>query len=227
MEFSAGLVCFTYARQQWSVQILTTIFTSVTSSALLAVALWFAGERWAFSKTKGSKWLWDIVDEVFVKFGRATGLTWVKRVPSVYAERAASWSGETLTKATSHVNRVIEKVLPKKNGSISADGSSRCGDTDDFHAVDPRGGVLPLTLSPKHARKTSFSEGPHPGDSPISPYAVSHTSPILEDRPYTASPIQEFPPDVSSPSKGKINFRQAVMKVVKSQKLMFSKYLLG
>lgn len=57
IAFSAGLVCFTFSNFGAGsyVPIVTTVSTSISSFALFAVGFWFAGERYAFGKTKGRK----------------------------------------------------------------------------------------------------------------------------------------------------------------------------
>lgn len=57
VAFSAGLVCFTFATYQNRpfIPVVITVATSISSFALLAVGFWFAGERYAFSKTEGTK----------------------------------------------------------------------------------------------------------------------------------------------------------------------------
>lgn len=57
IAFSAGLVCFSFASfsKRPYIPIVVTVATSISSFALLAVGFWFAGERYAFSKTEGTK----------------------------------------------------------------------------------------------------------------------------------------------------------------------------
>lgn len=57
IAFSAGLVCFTFASYPHRpfIPVVITVATSISSFALLAVGFWFAGERYAFSKTEGTK----------------------------------------------------------------------------------------------------------------------------------------------------------------------------
>ncbi|CUA69549.1 putative WD repeat-containing protein slr0143 [Synechocystis sp, PCC 6803 substr. Kazusa] [Rhizoctonia solani] len=43
--------------QSRAVCAIVTSFTVITSSALLCIGLWFASERWTFSRTKGKQWL--------------------------------------------------------------------------------------------------------------------------------------------------------------------------
>ena len=57
ISFSAGLVCFTFStyHNRPFIPIVITVATSISSFALIAVGSWFAGERYAFSKTRGTK----------------------------------------------------------------------------------------------------------------------------------------------------------------------------
>ncbi|KAG8723338.1 hypothetical protein FRC09_003723 [Ceratobasidium sp. 395] len=84
IAFSAGLCLFTYSSgQSRAVSVVITTFTVVTSSALLCVGLWFASERWTYARTKGKRWLLDILDEHSQKAGEATGVAPVKRAASM------------------------------------------------------------------------------------------------------------------------------------------------
>ncbi|CAE6500502.1 unnamed protein product [Rhizoctonia solani] len=79
IAFSVGICVFTYSSgQARSVSAAVTSFTVVTSSALLCVGFWFALERWAFARTKGNQWLFDILKEHGEKAGKATGVTLTK-----------------------------------------------------------------------------------------------------------------------------------------------------
>ncbi|KAF8595381.1 WD40 repeat-like protein [Ceratobasidium sp. AG-I] len=87
IAFSAGLCVFTYSSHQSpAVSAVVTTFTSVTSSALLCVGLWFASERWTFAKTKGNRWLLDVLEEHTNKAAEVTGVAPAKR----QASRAAT-----------------------------------------------------------------------------------------------------------------------------------------
>lgn len=65
--FSIGLVLFTYSsRQNYTVSVITTVFTAFTSFGLVAVSMWFIFERWVFVRHRGSKWLRDSLDDCWV-----------------------------------------------------------------------------------------------------------------------------------------------------------------
>ncbi|KAI9441245.1 WD40 repeat-like protein [Lactarius indigo] len=65
--FSIGLVLFTYSsRQNYTVSVITTVFTAFSSFGLVAVSMWFIFERWVYARHRGSKWLRDSLDECWV-----------------------------------------------------------------------------------------------------------------------------------------------------------------
>lgn len=98
---------FTYSsRQSHVVSALVTAFTIVTSSGLsrslkfygdryssiriVSVGLWFMSERWIFSRTRGQRWLFDILNETQSKINKILGITWLlKRWPKDIRERLA------------------------------------------------------------------------------------------------------------------------------------------
>ncbi|KAF8322776.1 uncharacterized protein EI90DRAFT_3130876 [Cantharellus anzutake] len=69
IAFSAGLICFTFSNFHISpfIPVVITICTSVSSFALLTVGFWFLGERYAYGKTNGRKWLDDLMKDTFTK----------------------------------------------------------------------------------------------------------------------------------------------------------------
>ncbi|KAI9465719.1 WD40 repeat-like protein [Lactarius psammicola] len=65
--FSIGLVLFTYSSQQnYTVSVITTVFTAFSSFGLVAVSMWFIFERWVYARHRGSKWLRDSLDDCWV-----------------------------------------------------------------------------------------------------------------------------------------------------------------
>ncbi|KAF8599355.1 WD40 repeat-like protein [Ceratobasidium sp. AG-I] len=83
ITFSAGLCVFTYSSNQpLAVRVIVTTFISITSFALLSVGFWFALERWTFAKTKGNRWLLDVLEEHTGKAAEVTGVAPVKRFAS-------------------------------------------------------------------------------------------------------------------------------------------------
>jgi len=107
IAFSAGLCLFTYSSgQSRAVNVVITTFTVVTSSALLCVGLWFAFERWTYAKTKGKRWLLDILEERSQKAGAVTGVTPVKRAASMGVKRTRTFVGGIKRSMTDTTRRV-------------------------------------------------------------------------------------------------------------------------
>ncbi|KAJ1311844.1 hypothetical protein OPQ81_010305 [Rhizoctonia solani] len=108
IAFSAGLCVFTYSSQQGAaVSAVVTSFTVVTSSALLCVGLWFASERWTFARTKGSRWLLDILEEHGEKAGKATGFTPTKEVAKRSVQRTQTLLKDVKRSMTNASERVV------------------------------------------------------------------------------------------------------------------------
>ncbi|KAG8932388.1 hypothetical protein FRC00_014651 [Tulasnella sp. 408] len=149
MAFSTGLVCFTYSSAQGLlVTTCATIFTSLTTLALLAVAVWFAMERVVYAKTKGSRWLEDIIREWSTTFLRRTGLLWLARAPPAAFKKVATWSNETLAKFGIFVSSTVG-VPTRRRGSAST-GSEPY---DEEYAA----GLPTPNSSPKAGRLRRFS----------------------------------------------------------------------
>ncbi|KAG8750778.1 hypothetical protein FRC11_010066, partial [Ceratobasidium sp. 423] len=116
IAFSAGLCVFTYSSgQARAVSAVVTSFTVVTSSALLCVGLWFASERWTFARTKGSRWLLDILEEHGDKAGKATGFTPTKRVAKQGVQRTQTLLKSVKRSMTGASERVV--VVAGRMGS--------------------------------------------------------------------------------------------------------------
>ncbi|KAG9081947.1 hypothetical protein FRC07_014369, partial [Ceratobasidium sp. 392] len=107
IAFSAGLCLFTYSSgQSRAVSVVITTFTVVTSSALLCVGLWFASERWTYAKTKGKRWLLDILEEHTEKAGTVTGVIPAKRAASMGVKRTRTMMGGIKRSMTDTSKRV-------------------------------------------------------------------------------------------------------------------------
>ncbi|KAG8919922.1 hypothetical protein FRC00_010735, partial [Tulasnella sp. 408] len=187
MAFSAGLVCFTYASEQGRlVNTCATIFTSLTSLALIAVAVWFAMERAVYAKTKGSRWLEDIMREWKTAFLRRTGLLWVARVPPAGFKKFATWSTETLAKFGIFVSSTVG-VPTRRRGSTST-GSEPY---DEEYA----GGLPTPNTSPKAERMRRFSSVSDPKSSTrVQTPAPPPVPQLFPDRGVSSSPVQERGP---------------------------------
>ncbi|CAE6415966.1 unnamed protein product [Rhizoctonia solani] len=108
IAFSAGLCVFTYSSQQArAVSAVVTSFTVVTSSALLCVGLWFASERWTFARTKGNRWLLDVLEEHGEKAGKATGYTPTKKAAMQGVQRTQTLLKSVKRSMTSASERVV------------------------------------------------------------------------------------------------------------------------
>lgn len=185
MAFSTGLVCFTYASGQGPiVTTCATIFTSLTSLALLAVAVWFAMERAVYAQTKGSRWLEDIMREWKTSFLRRTGLIWVAKVPPAGFKKAATWSSETLGKFGGFVSSTV-------GGPTTRRGSSSTG-SDPYDMEEYAAGLPTPNTSPKTERMRRFSSVSDP--KPIRVQSPPPLPQVFENREMSSSPVQERAP---------------------------------
>ncbi|KIO23073.1 hypothetical protein M407DRAFT_215440 [Tulasnella calospora MUT 4182] len=225
MAFSAGLVCFTYSSAQGRlVTTCATIFTSLTSLALLAVAVWFAMERAVYAKTKGSRWLEDIMREWRREFLHRTGLLWVAKVPPAGFKKAATWSSETLAKFGFFVSSAV--------GVPSARRGSTSTGSDPYDVEEYNAGLPTPNTSPKAERMRRFSSVSDPKSARVQTPDPPPLPRLFPDRGVSSSPVQERapwsrvshdhpppqddaqdpPPPPTSPTP-KMRFRDAVKKV--------------
>ena len=68
--------------QHYVTSTITTVFSAFSSFGLIAVSAWFASERMVFNRHKGTKWLTEILGDVFDKLKEATGYGRVKKTAS-------------------------------------------------------------------------------------------------------------------------------------------------
>ncbi|KAG8884759.1 hypothetical protein FRB97_003279 [Tulasnella sp. 331] len=251
MAFSIGLVCFTHSSGQGKLVIISaTIFTCLTSMALLAVALWFAFERWVFSKTKGSKWLWDVINDTRADFLDATGLSWVGRTTKRFGGR---W-GTQLVRAKTQVYEMSGKVADKLSSTVlgkpeSFASESSDGDLESLAGRDSDSGLPTVNPSSSrslggHGRK--FSESSIVSNRSRLVVATPTTPTIFQGQELVSSPTQEngpmsilsasspqSPPSdnhvtlespsaspVALPSPARAKFQRMVRQVVRSRALI-------
>ncbi|KAG8707654.1 hypothetical protein FRC09_001682, partial [Ceratobasidium sp. 395] len=120
IAFSAGLCLFTYSSDQSrAVSVVITTFTVVTSSALLCVGLWFASERWTYARTKGKRWLLDILDEHSQKAGAVTGVTPAKRAASMGVKRTRTFVGG-IKRSMTDTSRRVTGVTGRMTGAMTS-----------------------------------------------------------------------------------------------------------
>ncbi|KAF8306195.1 hypothetical protein DL93DRAFT_2101710 [Clavulina sp. PMI_390] len=82
VAFSAGLVCFSFsAFAQTIIPIFVASCTAATLASLIAVLFWLAGERWAFIRSKGTRWFITYVWPLEIAWLRRAGL-WSRKLRS-------------------------------------------------------------------------------------------------------------------------------------------------
>ncbi|CAE6461644.1 unnamed protein product, partial [Rhizoctonia solani] len=219
IAFSVGLCVFTYSSSQAPpVSAVVTTFTVVTSSALVCVGLWFASERWTFARTKGSRWLLDIIEEYGAKAGKATGVTPTKEAAKRSAERTQSFFQGVKRSMTSVSERVV--VVAGRMGS-AVDGitlvpqfvsrtMSSLAIVTDGTSTDARGDEESQdgayrTDSPTamfHGDNSSGSLGvnPHSEKRKLSDLGKSSKEPIPENEPLSLDTKLSPPTPVNPPS---------------------------
>jgi hypothetical protein len=159
---------FTYSsHQSAAVSIVITTFTIVTSSALreclacnidlyhsdrihtvVCVGLWFASERWAYARTKGKRWLLDIIEEHTQKAGVATGVTPAKRAATMGVKRTRTFvsgigrsmtnTSRRVTGVTGRMSEAMSSFVNVPRTLVSRTMSSLAIMTDGLNGSDPR-----------------------------------------------------------------------------------------
>lgn len=222
IAFSTGLCLFTYSSHQTAaVSVVITTFTIVTSSALLCVGLWFASERWTFARTKGKRWLLDILEEHSEKAGKVTGVTPAKRAASLGIQHTKSFVGDvkrsmtnTSRRVTGVTGRMTEAMtslvhLPRTlvERSMSAISVIADGVNGSDHRDEESQEETVRTDSPTHMFGTdngsgSLAIGGNPEKRKLSDMGKSGEVTIDEERPLvvnTLTPIlMASPPSASS-----------------------------
>ncbi|CAE6502280.1 unnamed protein product [Rhizoctonia solani] len=223
IAFSVGLCVFTYSSDQTrAVKAVVTSFTVITSSALLCVGFWFALERWAFARTKGSRWLFDILEEHGEKAGKVTGITLTENAAKKGVERARSFKffkdvKHSMAGASGRVAAVTERMgsavdaiknIPRDIISrtmqplaIVTDGSSinSRGDEEsqeDTYRTDSPTGMFHLDNSNTLAVNT------RPEKRKLSDLGRGNEEPIPEDEPISLNTgLPSLPVVINPPSE--------------------------
>ncbi|KAG9118896.1 hypothetical protein FRC07_006350, partial [Ceratobasidium sp. 392] len=132
IAFSIGLCVFTYSSGQSPVvSALVTAFTVVTSSGL---SLWFAFERWTFSRTRGQRWLFDILEECQDKVHKYLGIKWLMdRRPRHMGPRLKWWIRIRMDRIQIGLQGIWASCMPKR----------RPTDEEKDHASDYPGATYP------------------------------------------------------------------------------------
>ncbi|KAF8317735.1 WD40 repeat-like protein [Clavulina sp. PMI_390] len=196
--FSAGLVCFTFATYQ-NRPFIPNVVTGVTSISLMAMiipGLWLVGERYVFSKTKGAKWLAQMLDEGIELLARRSGLAWlVTHFPSTPFVRIAQWIARHYRQLQGRVRRSFYAASLTLTETSPLDSSLESG-----HGPGPAMG-----MAEDRAFQTASSEP----ISPVSPIA-------LAPMPSTSSPMIRAPLSTFSPANPTIQERGSVAHLVQT-----------
>ncbi|KAJ1311843.1 hypothetical protein OPQ81_010304 [Rhizoctonia solani] len=142
IAFSIGLCVFTYSsKQSHVVSALVTAFTIVTSSGLISVGLWFMSERWIFSRTRGKRWLFDVLNETQSKFNKALGISWLLRqLPEDIYPRLMRWSRLQLHRIKTAFQAVYICCTCRSAAEIDEEKQAHLS---DHAAAPPRSSGLP------------------------------------------------------------------------------------
>lgn len=145
IAFSAGLVCFTFSVFGGSfIPIVTTVCTSFTSFALLAVGLWFAGERYAFVKTKGKRWLAEVLDDVAASFKYYTGIRWLSKFLSRQSRKVVHWCRAQFGRAQG-IAQQAKNTLYRSSSSVLSSTNTTNGNAHHSMSRD----TLPFATTPE------------------------------------------------------------------------------
>ncbi|KAI0763501.1 WD40 repeat-like protein [Trametes elegans] len=160
--FSIGLVLFAYSSHQHQITCtLTTVFSACSIVGLAAVSIWFASERWTFSRHNGTKWLADVLSETKVKVKSTRGARWL-----IYEPRAMAWTCTRWTKR--HFRKLSDAV-----SELSARTISRLGSDSSEKLTDNERGIItptsPMTACASPEPLTPLSPAIRRGGSDTGP----------------------------------------------------------
>ncbi|KAI8972801.1 WD40 repeat-like protein [Trametes punicea] len=208
--FSIGLVLFAYSSGQHQVTCtLTTVFSACSIVGLGAVSIWFASERWTFSRHNGTKWLADVLSETKVKVKSTRGVKWL-----IYEPRAWAWTCSRWTQR--HFRKLSDAV-----SELSARTISRLNTVSDEKLADAERGVTPGLTSPMSAyaspepmspplRRGASESGPLPT---VSEARTNTAASIAGEEDGTASMMSDTVGPL--PGAGRGRFANAVRAVIK------------
>ncbi|KAG8732880.1 hypothetical protein FRC10_000546 [Ceratobasidium sp. 414] len=133
--FISPALVFTYSSGQSPVvSALVTAFTILLNSNSVSVGLWFASERWTFSRTRGQRWLFDILNDFQAKVNKYLGITWIIR----------RWPKDARTRLMSWIRVQIHNIRLALQNMYSCCGRRRRPvDEEKDHASDYPGAVYP------------------------------------------------------------------------------------
>ncbi|CAE6468328.1 unnamed protein product [Rhizoctonia solani] len=201
IAFSIGLCVFTYSSNQGRVvSALVTAFTIVTSSGLISVGLWFMSERWIFSRTRGKRWLFDVLNETQARIHRILGITWLlKQVPEDIGPRLMRWSRVQLYNIKTAFQAAYIYCTCRRPTEIDEEKQAHLS---DFAAAAPRSSALPPRPSGARSDDDTVSNADTSYSALASPRFTDKqplpTSTSMTSIPSSSGGYPQFPPGVPS-----------------------------
>ncbi|TFK48969.1 WD40 repeat-like protein [Heliocybe sulcata] len=171
--FSVGLVLFTYSTaQNRVVSTITTVFTAFSSFGLAAVSAWVASERWIFVRHKGTKWLADVLDNLYSKMAYYMGIKWVRKTSPAVAKVVVEKTREPIRRASTSISRVGSWTLGALNFD---DDRSEDEQTITIMSPDPYSPVTPTTpMTPGKLAKIAEHKVTHTSEFKRAPSESGH-----------------------------------------------------
>lgn len=160
---------------------ITTVFSAISFFGLTVVSVWFASERTVFSRHKGRKWLYEILDDV-----STSGYKWVKETAPAF-----TWSTRVIQSGSIPLRRMNAMFSRSSVGTRRTDGAEFVLPPHRSPTVPPGMGVITPRSNP--ACSTESLDRPQPGNE-------GRYSGKAGARPADAFPIA---PSIASPSPPK------------------------
>ncbi|TFK23803.1 hypothetical protein FA15DRAFT_705179, partial [Coprinopsis marcescibilis] len=96
--------------------------TAFTSFGLAAVSMWFASERWAFSRHRGQKWLSDVLTESMDEFIRLPGINLIHKAIEFFG-----WHLVKLRRLVAELGRSLADLWNSISWTCGAGSTCICG----------------------------------------------------------------------------------------------------
>lgn len=173
-----------------------TIYFTYGPLFLVCVGLWFASERWTFARTKGRRWLLDILEFYLDKAAKATGIAPAKRAATHAATIGIKHARTFITKfrraLTNTTRRVTGSVMVaprtvfdrmKPTLRVATDGLST-GDQEDAESqYENMQKDSPTAMSDTDTRGGDLKVHGNTGKQKLSDSGKDAEFTILEDKP--------------------------------------------
>ncbi|KAF8317733.1 hypothetical protein DL93DRAFT_2095693 [Clavulina sp. PMI_390] len=98
------------------------------SFAVITVGFWFLGERYAYSKTEGTKWFGQILDDIFQLIVHRTGLSWLlSHLQSVLFIYVGRWIAHRYRGLHERVRQVLHRFSHPLSRASTTESSLETG----------------------------------------------------------------------------------------------------